>query len=1158
MSCNFKISVSQEILLNHLVQNISKSYKNPFSKHTIVTQSSGMSRWITLNISQKLGISTNINYYFPYKLLLELYSLIKNEELKYYYNNNLMTFTIYYILNNTNFVEKHNVLEKFIHKISVNDGNLIKFSHQLATMYEKYIQYRPNWIREWNQDRLVKLANDNFNHQIWQKDLWNTLKSYILKPDLVEILDIIKKDFNKLALPENHPLKTIHFFGISHLPPFYIELLKLIDNSNQIDVFYYYQTPSVEYYADQNKTTSLLGSFAKSGKDFFDILNQNFNLSYDEASLSLVDDIATKNNLLNYIKYDLLKCVERKLESSHFNDLFDTKSINKDDKSIEILSNYNNIREIEVVYDKILEILSNDPDCKPDDIIVMSPNINDYSDYIEAVFANDKYRIPYVVADKSILYENQIFTLLIQLLSIYESRFTIVDIWDLIKNEYIKSHFNLNETDLLFIDNLFDKTNFRWGLNGEFKKKFGLETTEENTLHHSLFQMFLGYCISPDLLDNISNSIFNTNRSNLVYENTYYIPFDDTEGECVNSYSKLLNFISKLQKLYYNLLVSHTIDEWIEILDEIRNNFLPVETHNTYNSIIQNISKLKELNLPEIYNTPFPIQMLKTLIQTILNQTSTTNRFLQNGITFCSLIPMRSIPFKYIFLIGMNIDKFPKESTIPEFDLIKSNPQLGDKTQADDDKYIFLETLLASKEKLVISYQGRDEITNENKQISSTIDELLNYINTYYQLPDGINDIRKIILTEYPLQGFSKHYFEKESHLSTYQNKYYYIAKSIYSSDIKDVNSKALKINQPIDENNLEIDLEELIRFFKNPTQYFVNKIMRIYLPFFKDISTDEPLNFENNYEENIARNLFSYVIDLIVKKETDKDIFNEDVFIDLCKQQYIIYKAKSEIVNKYLGFTNFINICKDIYALIKLYQPFLENLKETTLEKEFTLSNKTIKIKYKTNFIVENAFYHFLPAYSLHTSSIIERYLIALFLRTNYIRISSSILLDPSYRFVDDKNEIFKDLFVKDSYNLLTGEESTNFLVKILELYLEGQTTPLLLFPRSSFEFANAIFFKMEPTKLIKSQVLDKITFDPNVYKIQLKAAEDKFYNDYNYPEVNNKYFRFFFSDFDFSYSRDFIKNSIIFFLPLIFYSTNKLSYDDGEFTELGPFKIQ
>ena len=38
--------------------------------------------------------------------------------------------------------------------------------------------------------------------------------------------------------------------------------------------------------------------------------------------------------------------------------------------------------------------------------------------------------------------------------------------------------------------------------------------------------------------------------------------------------------------------------------------------------------------------------------------------FAGGGITFCSLIPMRSIPFKVVALLGLNFDKFPRKELL--------------------------------------------------------------------------------------------------------------------------------------------------------------------------------------------------------------------------------------------------------------------------------------------------------------------------------------------------------------------------------------------------------------------------------------------------------------------------------------------------------------
>jgi exodeoxyribonuclease V gamma subunit len=47
------------------------------------------------------------------------------------------------------------------------------------------------------------------------------------------------------------------------------------------------------------------------------------------------------------------------------------------------------------------------------------------------------------------------------------------------------------------------------------------------------------------------------------------------------------------------------------------------------------------------------------------------------GITFCSPLPFRSIPFKVVAILGLNHDKFPRKEHKVDFDLIASNPQLA-------------------------------------------------------------------------------------------------------------------------------------------------------------------------------------------------------------------------------------------------------------------------------------------------------------------------------------------------------------------------------------------------------------------------------------------------------------------------------------------------
>ncbi len=74
------------------------------------------------------------------------------------------------------------------------------------------------------------------------------------------------------------------------------------------------------------------------------------------------------------------------------------------DRSIQIHSCHSPMREIEVLRDNLLALFEEDPDLKPRDVIVMTPDIGAYAPYISAVFdaqEGDDPVIPYGIADQS-------------------------------------------------------------------------------------------------------------------------------------------------------------------------------------------------------------------------------------------------------------------------------------------------------------------------------------------------------------------------------------------------------------------------------------------------------------------------------------------------------------------------------------------------------------------------------------------------------------------------------------------------------------------------------------------------------------------------------------------------------------------------------------
>jgi len=74
-------------------------------------------------------------------------------------------------------------------------------------------------------------------------------------------------------------------------------------------------------------------------------------------------------------------------------------------------------------------------------------------------------------------------------------------------------------------------------------------------------------------------------------------------------------------------------------------------------------------------------------------------RFKAGGVTFCTLMPMRAIPFEVVCLLGMNDGDYPRRGKRSDFDLmgLAGMGRPGDRSRRDDDRQLMLEALLSAR-----------------------------------------------------------------------------------------------------------------------------------------------------------------------------------------------------------------------------------------------------------------------------------------------------------------------------------------------------------------------------------------------------------------------------------------------------------------------------
>jgi exodeoxyribonuclease V gamma subunit len=185
------------------------------------------------------------------------------------------------------------------------------------------------------------------------------------------------------------------------------------------------------------------------------------------------------------------------------------------------------------------------------------------------------------------------------------------------------------------------------------------------------------------------------------------------------------------------------------------------------------------------------------------------------------MLPMRSIPFQVIALLGMNEGEFPKIDRHPTFDLLGHNFRKGDRSRRADDRYQFLEILLSARQQLIITYIGQSINNNEPIQPSVIISELLEVLQENYQLRE--------LITRHPLQAFSYRYFTDNEKLFSYSEVDCITAMSLYDQTQKHTVPVWWNGKLP-DEHQTVIDLHDLFAFYRHPQKYFVQNKLSVYL----------------------------------------------------------------------------------------------------------------------------------------------------------------------------------------------------------------------------------------------------------------------------------------------------------------------------------------
>jgi exodeoxyribonuclease V gamma subunit len=804
MALHLKVSNSLDSLATGLADSLKHSGNSVFAPHYIVTQTDGMNNWLKLQLAERLGITANCRFLKPNELIHRLYFLLGGHQTDMLSADNL-SWLLFKLLGEKTFTDRFPAIAAYYQNAGGDeDTRRMALAEKVADLFDQYQVYRPDMVRQWNDE-----ITENDPEYKWQQYLWVRIKKEAgdSLPDktLIEsyILHQLKQPAAQASLAFRLP--RVQLFGLSIITAYHVQIL--FELSKVVDVHFYILNPAplVYWFDDRSEKQLALWRQKDSKKaaggitgntlltNWGRVIQDSFALFFrHDEFLNAYEDIdivpPEPDSLLHKIQDDVFNAATTSRNTITTDDL--------KDGSLQINACYTVAREVEALYNYLVYLVDKRKEAlSPRDIVVMVSNIDSYAPYIKAVFNNAPYKFRYTIADESYNESDNIFTSLHSILQLNEDNFKAEAVLQLLDSTYIRKRFDL--TDLARIREVITHANIRFGLEGHAEDETRLVSWE-----YGIKRIMYGICMSGEM-------DYDDGRD-------HFIPLDIIEGSEALEIIRFCHFVQVLMDSIRERHQPRTIAGWVQYMEAILHNLVlePAEdTDEDYHTLMKHLADYNLLN--EYMTEAVSFEVFDLQFGQMLSATTRTGLFANGGITFCSLIPMRSIPFKVVALLGLNYDKFPRREQAASFNLMNRERMRGDRNIKENDKHLFLETILSAKEYLYISYLGQNAKDNTPLPPSALIDELLDYLEAGASEPVAV---RKTLVTLQPLQGFSHKYNIGARQLYNYLN----------TTKLQPTQYvKADKEHEPL--NFEEISLDELVRFFKNPFKAYYNKVLGIY-----------------------------------------------------------------------------------------------------------------------------------------------------------------------------------------------------------------------------------------------------------------------------------------------------------------------------------------
>ena len=538
-------------------------------------------------------------------------------------------------------------------------------------------------------------------------------------------------------------------------------------------------------------------------------------------------------------------------------------------------------RELEVARDALHRFFDEVPDARPSDALVLCTDWSTYAPLVPSVFgAGGEGGIPFTL-DGGVQETTPVTHSLEELLAFRTNRFEVSAVFSLLGVPAIGARFGIDADGLSVLREMVRENNIHWGYDDADVNDI-LAVTSPGANYPFTWRRGLDRFVADALIGPREDSEALVDVGAL----GRFRPCGSVEAERARLVGALNAFVTALANFRELLKKPHSIEEWRDRLVSAIDEFYQGddETNDELSGLRRAVMSAtgdalvaRAVGRGASRNDPVPGDVMCAAVLAAVKAGVRRVSSPGDSVRVAPLMIGSAVPARFVWVCGLSDGVFPRAEHRPAFDLIGRHPTLFDATVRERDALALLKAAMGARERLALSYVGRNVRSNEEMPPAVPLTDLVEWFEASKQ------EVKRF---QHPLQAYSPRYFTaaerpEQALPPSYSSVNHDAAAALTAA--RDDSAAALEVAPfaYVSVGDTVIEVDDLADFYSRPNYFLARNRLAVNLsrPGYDDLEDEDSL--EASLPKELKRTLLLRGADAVDVDEEAERLVESGITMD-------------------------------------------------------------------------------------------------------------------------------------------------------------------------------------------------------------------------------------------------------------------------------------